>query len=63
MCHMREITGRLDTCCNFVGAEADGFRFSGFGINGIIYKHLESGKELDQFELMRLYPAKESDNA
>lgn len=62
MCHMREITGRLDTYCNFGGAEADGFRFSGFGINGIIYKHLESGKKLDQFELMRLYPAKESNN-
>ena len=62
MCRMREITGRLNTCCNFVGAEAYGFRFSGFGINGIIYKQLESGQELYQFELMRLYPAKESNN-
>ncbi|WP_394026558.1 hypothetical protein [Desulfovibrio falkowii] len=40
-------------------AKANGFRASAWGPNGTIFKHQESGQELDQFELMRLYSAKE----
>lgn len=65
MCRQRPITRDFfrHEIAVFEVAKANGFRVSGFGINGTIFKHLESGQELDRFELMRLYPARESNNA